>query len=103
MRKSFYSLSGLVRTKMGKDPLDGSVYVFMNALNPLSAILHRRLGGGRSDCEDRHCGHTSQNFADSSKQRKVTLESYRNRYVSGRTLSEIHLPEEGRTSSRPPS
>ena len=30
---------------------------------------------------------TSQNFADSSKLRKVTPESYRNRYVSGRTLS----------------
>ena len=59
MRKSFYSLSGLVRTKMGRDPLDGSAYVFINALDPLSAILHRRLGGGRSDCEDSHCGRYS--------------------------------------------
>ena len=64
MRKSFYSLSGLVRTKMGKVPLDSSVYVFINALNPLSAILHRRLGGGRSDCEDRYCNHSISSYSE---------------------------------------
>ena len=63
MRKSFYTISGLVRTKMGKDSLDGSVYVFRPdqsvawLLEPLSTILHRRPGGGRSDGEDRHCSH----------------------------------------------
>lgn len=40
MRKSFYTLSGLVRTKMGKDPLDGSVYVFINARHDRIKLLY---------------------------------------------------------------
>lgn len=40
MRKSFYTLSGLVRTKMGKDPFDGSVYVFINARHDRIKLLH---------------------------------------------------------------
>ena len=45
MRKSFYTLSGLVRTKMGKDPLDGSVYVFINARRDRIKLLHMEPGG----------------------------------------------------------
>lgn len=45
MRKSFYTLSGLVRTKMGKDPLDGSVYVFINARHNRIKLLHMEPGG----------------------------------------------------------
>lgn len=45
MRKSFYTLSGLVRTKMGKDPLDGSVYVFINARRNRIKLLHMESGG----------------------------------------------------------
>ena len=45
MRKSFYSLSGLVRTKVGKDPLDGSVYVFINARRDRIKLLHMEPGG----------------------------------------------------------
>lgn len=30
MRKGFDGLSGLVRNEMGQDPLDGSVYIFIN-------------------------------------------------------------------------
>ncbi|MEE9372586.1 MAG: IS66 family insertion sequence element accessory protein TnpB [Saprospiraceae bacterium] len=30
MRKGFDGLSGLVRNEMGSDPLDGSVYLFVN-------------------------------------------------------------------------
>ena len=45
MRKSFYSLSGLVRTKMGKDSLDGSVYVFINARRDRIKLLHMEPGG----------------------------------------------------------
>ena len=40
IRKSFYTLSGLVHTKMGKDPLDGSVYVFINARRNRIKLLH---------------------------------------------------------------
>lgn len=40
IRKSFYTLSGLVRTKMRKDPLDGSVYVFINARHDRIKLLH---------------------------------------------------------------
>jgi len=45
MRKSFHSLSGLIRTKMGKDPLDGSVYVFINARGDRIKLLHMEPGG----------------------------------------------------------
>jgi len=45
MRKSFYSLSGLVRTKMGRDPLDGSVYCFINAAGNRIKLLHMESGG----------------------------------------------------------
>lgn len=45
MRKSFYSLSGLVRGKMGMDPLDGSVYVFINARRDRIKLLHMEPGG----------------------------------------------------------
>ena len=45
MRKSFYTLSGLVRTKMGKDPLDGSVYLFINARRDRIKLLHMEPGG----------------------------------------------------------
>lgn len=40
MRKNFYTLSGLVRTKIGIDPLDGSVYVFINARRDRIKLLH---------------------------------------------------------------
>ena len=30
MRKSFDGLSGLVRSKMGRDPLSGDVFIFLN-------------------------------------------------------------------------
>lgn len=45
MRKSFYSPSCLVRSKMGKDPLDGSVYVFINARGNRIKLLHMEPGG----------------------------------------------------------
>lgn len=45
MRKSFYSLSGLVRSKMGRDPLDGSVYVFINSRRNRIKLLHMEPGG----------------------------------------------------------
>ena len=30
MRKSFHTLSGLVRNRLGGDPMDGDVYIFVN-------------------------------------------------------------------------
>jgi len=45
MRKSFYSLSGLVRTRMGMNPLDGSVYCFINARRDRIKLLHMESGG----------------------------------------------------------
>ena len=45
MRKSFYTLSGLVRTKIGKGTLDGSVYVFINARRDRIKLPHMRPGG----------------------------------------------------------
>ena len=40
MRKGFDSLAGLVRSNMGSDPTDGSVYVFLNKDRTLIKLLH---------------------------------------------------------------
>lgn len=39
MRKSFDGLSGLVRNQMGKNPLDGDVYIFLNKRRGLIKLL----------------------------------------------------------------
>lgn len=39
MRKSFDGLSGLVRNELGRDPMDGDVYVFMNRGRSLIKLL----------------------------------------------------------------
>ena len=40
MRKSFDSLSGLIRDTLGKDPLNGSVYIFINRTRDKIKLLH---------------------------------------------------------------
>jgi len=40
MRKSFDSLSGLVRTTLDKDPCNGSVYIFINRTRDKIKLLH---------------------------------------------------------------
>lgn len=45
MRKGFDSLAGLVRSQMGSDPTDGSVYVFLNKNRTLIKLLHWETGG----------------------------------------------------------
>lgn len=45
MRKGFDSLAGLVRGRMGADPMDGSVYVFLNKNRTLIKLLHWEQGG----------------------------------------------------------
>lgn len=45
MRKSFYTFSGLVRAKMWKDLLDGSVYVFIIVRRDRIKLLHMEPGG----------------------------------------------------------
>lgn len=45
MRKSFYTLSGIVRSKMEHDPLDGSVYIFINRYRNRIKLLHMEPGG----------------------------------------------------------
>jgi hypothetical protein len=39
MRKSFDGLSGLVRNELGRDPMDGEVYVFLNRQRSLIKLL----------------------------------------------------------------
>ena len=39
MRKGFDGLSGLVRNKMGRDPLDGEVYIFLNHRRNMVKLL----------------------------------------------------------------
>jgi transposase len=39
MRKSFDALSGLVRNAMGQNPMDGSVYIFLNKRRNLIKLL----------------------------------------------------------------
>jgi len=45
MRKGFNGLSGLVRNKMSKDPLDGSAYIFLNRRGDRIKILVWEAGG----------------------------------------------------------
>ena len=40
MRKGFEGLSGLVREQFGSDPLDGSLYLFVNRRRDRLKILH---------------------------------------------------------------
>jgi transposase len=45
MRKSFYSLSGIVKNEMGKDIQDGDVFIFINRSLSSLKILHLEYGG----------------------------------------------------------
>lgn len=45
MRKGFDGLSGLVRSCFKADPMDGSVYVFLNKSRNLIKLLHWEHGG----------------------------------------------------------
>lgn len=45
MRKGFDGLSGLVRTHFQADPMNGSVYVFLNKNRNLIKLLHWEHGG----------------------------------------------------------
>ena len=45
MRKSFDSLSGLVRNELGRDPASGEVFVFINKRRNSVKLLHWERGG----------------------------------------------------------
>lgn len=45
MRKSFDSLSGLVRSHMNTDPFNGHVYIFINKQRNRIKLLHWESGG----------------------------------------------------------
>lgn len=45
MRKGFDSLCGLVYTEMGRDPLSGEVFIFMNKSRTVIKLLHWERGG----------------------------------------------------------
>ena len=45
MRKSFHTLSGVVRDRMGRNPLDGDVYIFLNRHRNRMKLLHWEPGG----------------------------------------------------------
>ena len=45
MRKSFHTLSGLVRNKIGGDPMNGDVYIFVNKRKNRIKLLHYETGG----------------------------------------------------------
>lgn len=45
MRKSFHTLSGIVRDGMNRNPLDGDVYVFINRHRNRIKLLHWEPGG----------------------------------------------------------
>jgi transposase len=45
MRKGFDGLSGVVRDQMGSDPLDGSVYLFVNRRRDRMKLLVWESGG----------------------------------------------------------
>ena len=45
MRKSFDGLSGIARSELGKDPTDGSMFLFINRRRDRIKILHFDDGG----------------------------------------------------------
>ena len=45
MRKSFYTLSGIVTNQMGKDVQDGDAFIFINKPCTAMKILHMEYGG----------------------------------------------------------
>ena len=45
MRKSFFTLSGLVQNKMGRDLVNGDVYIFINRDRNRIKLLHMESGG----------------------------------------------------------
>src|SRR5690606_2960277 len=45
MRKGFQGLSGLVTTKMGRDPISGDVFIFINRRATHIKLLHWESGG----------------------------------------------------------
>jgi transposase len=45
MRKSFYTLSGIVTNLMGRNVQDGDVYIFINRPCTSMKILHMECGG----------------------------------------------------------
>lgn len=45
MRKSFYTLSGIVTNQMGRSVQDGEVFIFINRTRDCMKILHMECGG----------------------------------------------------------
>ena len=45
MRKSFFTLSGIVQNKMGRDLVNGDVYIFINRDRNRIKLLHMEPGG----------------------------------------------------------
>lgn len=45
MRKSYHTLSGIVTNIMGRDPINGDVYIFMNKARNRIKLLHWEPGG----------------------------------------------------------
>ena len=45
MRRSFYTLSGMVTNQMGRNVQDGDVYIFINRNLSSMKILHMECGG----------------------------------------------------------
>lgn len=45
MRKSFFTLSGLVNNRLGADPRNGDVYIFVNRRHNRIKLLHYEKGG----------------------------------------------------------
>ena len=45
MRKSFDGLSGIVSNELGRDPVSGEVFIFLNRHGNLIKLLHWQRGG----------------------------------------------------------
>ena len=45
MRKGFDTLCGVVRSQMGRDPLSGEVFIFVNGSRNTIKLLHWESGG----------------------------------------------------------
>ena len=75
MRKSFYTLSRLIRTKMGKDPLDGSMRGETEAEH-VAAILKSRAKRKESASNFAELHKTLQTPPNCAKLRRNPIETY---------------------------
>ena len=90
MRKSFDGLSGIVRSEFGREPNDGSLFLFINRRRDRIKILHWEEGGFVLWYKRLEAG-TFETITSHNDQSVVTIDATElNMLLSGISLSSIN-------------